>query len=104
MQALVLPGDLALFAAYDPKRYTQMTCKTCHGSGAVDRTFKMPNPTLPALDASAAGFQQLAKDKPAALEFMRKVANRTADLLGEPPFSMQTNTGFGCFACHVAKR
>jgi hypothetical protein len=35
---------------------------------------------------------------------MRNLAHRTADLIAEPPFSMQTNTGFGCFACHVAKR
>ena len=103
MQAIVLADERTLFAAYDRERFSAMTCKTCHGAGAVDRTFKMPNPSLPALDATPEGFQRLAKEKPAALAFMGKVVRRTADLLGEPPFSMQTNTGFGCFACHVAK-
>jgi hypothetical protein len=81
-----------------------MSCKTCHGQGALDGSFKMPNPALPKLDATADGFKQLAKDHAQALDVMRRLTNRMADLLGESPFSTQTGSGFGCFACHVARR
>ncbi len=38
-------------------------CKTGHGSGATEGSFKMPNADLPKLDPSPAGFQALHEDQ-----------------------------------------
>jgi len=103
MEAIVLPDARTELTAYDARRFAAMTCKTCHGAGVDDGSFRMPNPALPQLDGTPAGFQRLERDHKQALETMTKLTRRTADLLGEPAFSLQTGTGFGCFACHVNK-
>ena len=72
--------------------------------GAADGSFKMPNPDLPKLDATPAGFKKLATDKAKIFQFMMKqVEPQTAQLLGEQPYDMKTNTGFGCMNCHTKK-
>ena len=44
------------------------------------------------------------EDKAKIFEFMMKqVEPQTAQLLGEQPYDMKTNTGFGCFNCHTKK-
>jgi hypothetical protein len=102
MKSTVFPKMKDLFSAYDNSRYGDMTCKTCHGQGAVDATFMMPNPALPKLPATMEGFQKLAAEKPKAAEFMGKqVVPTMANFLGEQPFDMQTKQGFGCMRCHT---
>jgi hypothetical protein len=103
MQAIVLPDARTELTAYDARRFTTMTCKTCHGDGVDDGSFRMPNPALPQLDGTPDGFQRLEREHPQAVEAMNKLTRRTADLLGEQPFSPQTGSGFGCFRCHVNK-
>jgi hypothetical protein len=98
----VLPKMKDEFVAFDAKRYAELNCATCHGDGAKDGSFKMPNPKLPKLPADEAGFKKLMEQKPEATKFMGgKVVPGMASLLGEAPFNPQTHEGFGCFECHT---
>jgi hypothetical protein len=102
MRTVVMPKAKELFVAYDPARYAKMSCATCHGDGADDGTFKMPNPKLPKLPSSPEGFKQLIAAKPAACQFMLvKLKPTMAALLGMPVFNPDTRTGFGCMNCHA---
>jgi hypothetical protein len=104
MKAGVMPKMHDLFAGFDGSRYGAMTCKTCHGAGATDGKFTMPNADLPKLDPSPAGFADLAKTKAKTFDFMMKqVVPTMASLVGEQPYDMKTNSGFGCFECHTKK-
>jgi hypothetical protein len=102
MKAVVLPKAKELFVAFDPVRYKELTCATCHGDGATDGKFKMPNPKLPKLPTKPEGFKQLMAEKPTVMEFMAKQVKPTmARLLGEPEWTPETKTGFGCMECHT---
>jgi hypothetical protein len=105
MKVGVMPKMGGLFHDYDAKTYDEPKCVLCHGAGAKDGTFKMPNPDLPKLPASEAGFKVLAAKHPKVFGFMAKQVEPTmASLLGEPPYDMKTKQGFGCFGCHTPKK
>ncbi|MGO9832708.1 MAG: hypothetical protein ACLP1X_00690 [Polyangiaceae bacterium] len=105
MKAAVMPKMGGLFHDFDGKRYAETKCSLCHGSGAKDGSFKMPNPELPKLDVTPAGMKAMHEKKAAVVEFMAKqVVPNMAQLLGEPPFDMQTHKGFGCMGCHTMKK
>ena len=102
MKAVVAPKAKEMFLAFDSSRYANFSCVTCHGDGANDGSFKMPNPKLPVLPHTPEGFKRLMDDKPTAMEFMSKQVKPTmAQLLGEPEFNPETKTGFGCMECHT---
>jgi len=102
MKAVVAPKAKELFLAFDSSRYANFSCATCHGEGANDGSFKMPNPKLPVLPNSPEGFKRLMDDKPTAMEFMSKQVKPTvARLLGAPEFNPETKSGFGCMECHT---
>jgi hypothetical protein len=104
MKTKVLPEMKKAFIAYDAKTYKKMNCATCHGDGATDGKFKMPNPKLPKLPPPTAGsdFEKLKKEKPDAIKFMATVVKpKMAALLGLPEWSPQVTTGFGCYHCHT---
>jgi len=102
MKAVVAPKAKEMFLAFDSSRYANFSCATCHGDGANDGSFKMPNPKLPVLPNSPEGFRKLMADKPTMMEFMSKQVKPTmAQLLGEPEFNPETKTGFGCMECHT---
>jgi len=102
MKTAVMPQMKETFVAFNADRYKAMTCVTCHGDGAADGKFNMPNPKLPKLPASPAGFQKLMSEKPAVMQFMAmKVKPQMAHLLGMPEFTPESKTGFGCFQCHT---
>ena len=104
MKKTVMPRMKAEFVAFDAKEYGEMNCATCHGDGAKDKSFKMPNPKLPKLVATEEGFKKLSADHPDMMKFMgQKVVPDMAGLLGVAPYNPQTHQGFGCFACHTAK-
>jgi hypothetical protein len=104
MKKTVLPTMKKAFAAYDGKKYKNMSCGSCHGDGVEKGDYKMPNPKLPKLPADMAGFQVLAEKKPAAVKFMGgEVKPKMAAMLNMPEFTPQSGTGFGCGACHTTE-
>ncbi len=104
MKSAVLPKMGGLFHDFDAKRYAEPKCVLCHGSGAKDGSFKMPNPELPKLDFSPAGFKAMHAKSAAMVEFMGKqVVPTMAQLQGEPPYDPKTQKGFGCLECHTKK-
>jgi hypothetical protein len=104
MKTTVLPEMKKLFIAFDAKAYKKMNCTTCHGDGASDGKFKMPNPKLPKLPqpTSRDDFLELQKKKPEIVKFMSTVVKpKVAELLGLPQWAPATPTGFGCYHCHT---
>jgi hypothetical protein len=102
MKSTVLPEMKKAFQAYDAKAYKKFTCETCHGDGATNGKFKMPNPKLPKLPTDRAGFMALQQKKPDAVKFMGTVVKpKVAGLLGLPEWSPQNTSGFGCYQCHT---
>jgi cytochrome c553 len=102
MKQTVLPAEQQVFAGFEPVRFANLTCATCHGQGARDGSYKMPNPDLPHLIGGKQGFTELAEKQPETLRFMQKVVvPETARLLGYPAFDMETHVGFSCYQCHV---
>src|ERR1043165_5443315 len=55
MKDVVLPKATELFSTQNPK-YQSMTCETCHGDGATDGSFEMPNKKLPPLPNTEEAF------------------------------------------------
>ena len=103
MKEGVMPKMKQVFQDFDGTKYADVRCTLCHGAGAKDGSFKMPNPDLPKLPGTMAGFKPYAAKHKKMFEFMAKqVVPTMASLLGEPPHDMKTNTGFGCMECHTA--
>ncbi len=104
MKEVVLPEMRSVFVELDPK-LKDMQCRTCHGKGFDDRTFKMPNPDLPVLPASEEGWAKLMQEKGASVRFMAtRVKPKMASLLRLPEYDPKTKTGdVGCDTCHVMK-
>ena len=102
MKAVVMPKMKETFVGFAADHYAQMSCATCHGDGATDGTFKMPNPKLPALPTTPDGFKKLMGDKPQVTQFMAtKVKPQMAELLGLEEFTPEHQSGFGCYQCHT---
>ena len=105
MKKTVMPGMKTDFVAFDAKEFGEMSCATCHGDGAKDKSFKMPNPKLPKLLATEEGFKKLNAEHPDAMKFMsQKVVPDMAAALGVAPYDPKTHQGLGCFACHTMKQ
>ncbi len=102
MKDVVLPTMKPMFVAWEAK-FESMDCATCHGEGAVDGSFEMPNPGLPVLPATQEGWAALGAEHPDGMTFMAEQVKPTmAKLLGETEFDPATNTGeFGCHGCHT---
>ena len=102
MKHTVFPKMKDEFTGWDAKRFADMNCKTCHGDGASDGSFKMPNPKLPVLPSKPEDFKKLAAKKPVAAKFMMEhVVPDMASMLGQQPYDMKTHQGFGCTNCHT---
>jgi len=102
MKATVVLAEKGLWAEYDPVRFANFTCKNCHGSGAADGAYRMPNPDLPKWPGGADAFRELKERNPKALFFMQQVVVPvTARLIGVKEFDFASHTGFSCFQCHT---
>jgi hypothetical protein len=96
MSSVVSPRMKALFQDFDKARFSDFGCPTCHGEGAEDGGFAMPNPSLPTLDASGL-FKQHRKEAPEITRFMwKEVEPEMAALLGLP----KGEEGLHCASCH----
>ena len=83
------------------EKYAETNCVLCHGEGAMQGKFAMPSDALPKLDVT----DSFANHDPKWLEFMAKeVTPKMVGLLGAEPYNMETQQGFGCFACHMPKQ
>jgi hypothetical protein len=103
MEQVVVVDAKKMFAQYDPVRFSDVTCKTCHGAGVDDGSYRMPNPALTALVPTK--IVDLAAAHPQTFIFMDGwVVPHMAKLLGKPTFDHLTMSGFGCFACHTAAK
>ena len=105
MKDVVLPKMKTIMHDFDPKRFKDVKCVTCHGNGARTGEFKMPNPQLPKLPGTPEGFKKLREKNPRMMEFMSKTMKPTmAGLLGMKPFGPDNPKGFGCGNCHMDKK
>ena len=105
MKVSVLPELKKAFQGYDSKKYKKFSCATCHGDGATDGKFKMPNAGLPKLPTPGdqAAMKALQEKKPEAMKFMQEVVMpKTSGLIGVAEWSPQNPKGFGCYSCHTA--
>ncbi len=101
MKTQVIPQMKEAFQGFDAKRFADFHCGTCHGPGAKEGKFDMPNPKLPKLDPKD-NFAKQMKKMPAITKFMMETVSPTmAKILGIPPFNPETHQGFGCFNCHT---
>jgi hypothetical protein len=104
MKTAVMPKMGGEFHDFDAKKFAEPKCGLCHGKGVKDGSFKMPNPDLPKLDITPAGFKTMQAKHAAIAEFMMKhVEEDMAQLLGEPAYDPKTQQGFGCLGCHTKK-
>ena len=120
MRTVVLPKMSRLFHDFDPQRFSNVTCGTCHRctrsgqtgyvqidcvschkpDGIPDKP-AMPSKALPKL-AVADGFKLHKEKAPKTLAFMQEtVVPEMAQILGEPRYDPATQKGFGCFNCHT---
>ncbi len=104
MKEVVMPPMREAFKNFDAEEYGKITCGTCHGTGAKEGHYEMPNPLLERLPQTSEGFKALAERHPKELAFMKEtVSPLMAKLLGEAPYNPETHEGFGCFGCHMAE-
>jgi len=100
MKKVVLPKMRDEFKAWESE-HAHMNCATCHGAGASEGSFEMPNPRLPKLTMD---LKEEMKEEPEATKFMmERVVPEMAKLLDEPAYDPKTGKGFGCFDCHVKR-
>jgi hypothetical protein len=101
MKTQVMPKMTGTFQSFDKKDFAEMSCVTCHGTGAKNGTFVMPNPELPHLTA-ADGFKKHRDEKPEITKFMMEhVLPDMLGLLGVAPYDPKMQRGFGCNGCHI---
>jgi len=105
MAAVVVPKFKPMFQNFAPNVFHEFNCATCHGAGAKDHSFKMPNPDIFVLPEAPADFQKLAQDKPDWMKFMPDVEHAMASTLGEKPYdpAAPDPSQFACYNCHTHK-
>jgi hypothetical protein len=103
---VVVPRMKEVFRAFDDKKFGEFGCSTCHGKGARERGFAMPNPEIFVLPGTPAEFAPLMQEKPEWVKFMaEKVKPEMATLLGVKEFEPQNPQPgtFGCHNCHTVQ-
>lgn len=98
MVGYVLPIHAEMFREYDPERYAQMECATCHGDDGEARGYEMPSRYLPSLPAEGSPQWTAAQARnPRAWAFMaEQVLPTIRTQIGEQDLT--------CFTCHPHAR
>ena len=97
MKQKVMPTMKPIFVDHNATKFANFTCETCHGKGAEQGKFDMPNAALPKLD-----FKDMSKFDKGDVEWMEKeVKPEMAKLVQMPEYTEQNPKGFGCLACHT---
>ena len=107
MEKVVVPHMEPLFQAFDGKKFATFNCETCHGGGAEDGTYELPNPDIFALPTTPEGFGKLMADKGEWMKFMGgQVKPEMAKLLGLEEFEPKAPKPdtFSCGACHTSAK
>jgi hypothetical protein len=100
MKEKVVPTMEPLFKNHDATKYADFGCKTCHGEGAKEGKFDMPNEKLPKLFGPH--MDQFKKED---VEWMGKDIKPTmAQLLKQPEMTKENPKGFGCLECHTMEK
>ena len=101
MMRSVRPTMARLFRAYDPLRFADFGCHTCHGPDANERHHRMPSRLPPLWPSGTPERRATADEHPRMAKFMfSRVRPTMRDLLGLDDLDPQSETGFGCFNCH----
>ena len=99
MKANIQPHMSKVFQDHDGKKYADFSCGTCHGPNKEN-----PHKFLPKLKLSGDGFPKLMASKPEMTKWMHEVVEpEMAKSMGQQPYDMKTNTGFGCKGCHAVE-
>lgn len=104
MKDVVMPRTKELFVAFDAK-YQTMDCKTCHGDGATDGSFEMPNAKIKPLPNTPEAFMAWVSKDAEAARYSEFMATKLEPLMGEllqvTVFDPKTKTGeLSCANCH----
>jgi hypothetical protein len=98
MIEVVEPQMRKEFQRHFPERFADFGCPTCHGAGADDGTYAMPNPNLPHL-RQAGFYREHRKASPQITKFMwNDVDKSMAEMLGKTAGHAGE---FDCRSCHI---
>lgn len=103
MATAVMPQMKSLFQAFDPLRYEDFSCETCHGPDPAGSNFEMPSAHILKLHPTGSPEQEaMVESQREMVTFMyQKVVPTMTELLDAEPWSDETKSGFGCFGCHT---
>ena len=100
MVEVVYPRMREIFVAYDPERYADFSCESCHGPDAEASGWAMPAflEALP-LDGTLEAVEAL---NPEQTSFMLdEVFPEFVELLGETKYATDNPEGYRCTGCHL---
>ena len=97
----ILPRAAILFKEWRPKRFASVDCTLCHGSGVNTGNFHMPTSHLPRLSGELLLGPEFEKHPKTTRLKLDRLVPMMAETLGVKPFSIVTQTGFGCYSCHL---
>jgi mono/diheme cytochrome c family protein len=104
MKETVVPTMKPIFQAFNAEKFGTFNCMTCHGPGAKEGKFDMPNPDLPRLPKPEdfMAYAQLPEHAPWVKFMAEEVKPQMAKLLQMSEYDFKTNTGdFSCGSCHM---
>lgn len=102
MASHVLPATTELFQAWQPERFADFSCATCHGADAQARNYAMPNPSIIALyPTGTVGQVETLNQYLEASTFMySRLLPAVQTMVGARDFDPATGEGFTCYSCH----
>ena len=100
MKEVVMPRMKAVFTTFNAEHYGEANCMLCHGEGAKEGKFDMPNPDLPPFSTD------LFDESPEVAAFMKaKVLPTLAAALNLPIYDPATGEGeVSCMTCHPSQQ